>query len=164
MQISLLAVILLLAPSSGWTQKQSSTQGQNPQQPQAIVRSPDSTAEDNAVPMCPAKFDDGVETMNQAKGDESIAPPKLIRSVEAKFSDQARRKKKLFRKFEGHVQVTLVVDKQGEPQDLCLAKSLGDGLDANAAIAVRQWRFAPATKDGERVPIRLTVDIKYENY
>jgi outer membrane biosynthesis protein TonB len=42
---------------------------------------------------------------------------------------------------------------------VCLTKSAGYGLDAEAANVVQKYRFNPATKDGKPVPKRISVDI-----
>ncbi len=73
----------------------------------------------------------------------------------AEFSDEARRLKS--GRFE--VDFSLIVDVKGWPQDVCLTKSAGYGLDANAAGAVRRYGFKPATKDGKRVPARVSIEI-----
>ena len=36
-----------------------------------------------------------------------------------------------------------------------------EGLDQNAIKAVRQWKFAPALKDGKPVAVGATVEIRY---
>ncbi len=93
-----------------------------------------------------------------------MKPPRALNTVEAEFSDKARRviKQKHMRPFSGIVLIRLIVDEHGNPQDLCLQKSLGLGLDANAAKAVEQYRFSPATKDGESVSDRITVEVNFK--
>jgi periplasmic protein TonB len=92
-----------------------------------------------------------------------MKPPKPLHTIEAEFSDQARQviKKRHLAPFSGIVLIRLVVDEHGNPQNVCIQKSLGLGLDANAAKAVEQYRFAPASKDGEPVPDRITVEVSY---
>jgi hypothetical protein len=34
-------------------------------------------------------------------------------------------------------------------------------LDAAAIDAVKKWRFSPATKDGQRVPVLISVDVTF---
>jgi len=57
-----------------------------------------------------------------------------------------------------------VVDKEGNPTDLCILKSAPYGLDAEAAKAVRQYRFQPGSKDGVPVPVRIDIVIKFRFY
>jgi TonB family protein len=35
------------------------------------------------------------------------------------------------------------------------------GLDAEAVRAVKQWQFAPGTKEGVPVAVRITVDMSF---
>jgi TonB family protein len=144
-------------------QQPNAAPSQSAQQPTGVTRSSDSTADDLAVPACPAIFGDGLATNGVGARDPGIKPPKALHTVEAEFSDQARRviKKRHLAPFAGIVLIRLVVDEHGNPQNVCLQRSLGLGLDANAAKAVEQYRFAPASKDGEPVPDRITVEVSY---
>jgi TonB family protein len=124
------------------------------------VRDPHSTSADLAVPLCPATFNDGLETDGiAAKDDKSVTSPKLTHHADATFSDEARRQKKI-KQFEAIL--SLVVDTSGMPQDVCLRQSAGYGLDAKAVEAVQQYRFASATKDGKPVAVRIYVEVDFK--
>jgi protein TonB len=43
-------------------------------------------------------------------------------------------------------------------------KGLGEGLDTQALIAVSDWRFKPAVKDGQPVAVIINVDVNFELY
>ena len=43
-------------------------------------------------------------------------------------------------------------------------KSAGHGLDVQAEEAVRRYKFAPATKDGKPVPMRIVVELNFKTY
>jgi TonB family protein len=43
-------------------------------------------------------------------------------------------------------------------------RSLGMGLDEKAIEAVRQWRFEPAKKDGQPVPVMINVEVNFRLY
>jgi TonB family protein len=83
-------------------------------------------------------------------------PPKALNNVEAEFSDEARRGR-----FEGFVLVSLVVNKEGLPEDLQVERPAGHGLDEKALEAVRQYRFTPAMRDGNPVAVRIRVEISF---
>jgi TonB family protein len=147
-----------------------------PAQPVSIasapVRDPHSNSADLAVPLCPAKFNDSL-TMNGIAdvNDKSVTQPKVIQRVEAEFSDEARRalgsvrkKKNQAVEFEGVSVVSLVVDGRGNPQNLCISKSIGYGLDANTAKVVQQYRFDPATRDGRPVAKRISIQVDFTLY
>ena len=82
--------------------------------------------------------------------------PKPLDTVEAEFSDEARRKR-----VSGSLLVSLVVTEDGLPANLHVLNPLGAGLDEQALKAVRQYRFAPATLDGIAVPVPLRVEISF---
>jgi len=89
-----------------------------------------------------------------------ISAPTVIHSVEAEFSDEARRAK-----YQGICMVSLIVDAQGNPQDIHVARALGMGLDEKAVEAIRQYKFKPAMKDGKMaVPVMITIEVDFRLY
>jgi TonB family protein len=58
----------------------------------------------------------------------------------------------------------LVVDANGLPQNIKVQRALGMGLDEEAVKAVKRWRFQPATKDGEPVPVMINVEVNFRLY
>jgi hypothetical protein len=86
--------------------------------------------------------------------------PKLLSSVEPEFSDEAR----AFRKFNGSVQVGIRIDKTGAIADEWLIRDLGYGLDEQAAVAVRHYKFAPATFHNVPIETSLFVDVNFEKF
>jgi protein TonB len=90
-----------------------------------------------------------------------VSEPKLVSYVEAEFSDEARRAK-----YEGTVVISLIVDAQGNPQNIRVARSLGMGLDEKAIEAVRQYKFKPAieAKSGKAVPVPISVQVNFRLY
>lgn len=56
---------------------------------------------------------------------------------------------------EGTVDVLVEIDKEGEVRRLEVARWAGFGLDEAALNTVRQLHFAPATRDGVAIPIRV---------
>jgi len=89
-----------------------------------------------------------------------ISAPVVIHSVEAEFSDEARRAK-----YQGVCIISLVVDAQGNPQDIHIARALGMGLDEKAIEAIRQYKFRPAMKDGKTpVPVLISIEVDFRLY
>jgi TonB family protein len=87
-----------------------------------------------------------------------VSAPVLVNKVEAEFSDEARRAK-----YQGVVLVGLIVDAQGNPQNIHIIRPLGMGLDEKAMEAVRQYRFKPAMKGGKTpvaVPLSIEIDFR----
>ena len=88
-----------------------------------------------------------------------VIQPKLFKFVEAQFSDEAREKK-----VSGTNVVTLVVDSNGMPRHLEVARRLGAGLDEMAMAAVQSYRFLPATKYGQPIAVPIAVEVKFRFY
>ena len=89
-----------------------------------------------------------------------VAAPVLIHSVEAEFSDEARRAK-----YQGVCLVSLIVDSQGNPQNIHVVRALGMGLDEKAIEAIKQYKFRPAMKDGKTpVPVMITIEVDFRLY
>jgi TonB family protein len=62
---------------------------------------------------------------------------------------------------EGTVELTCVVTPDGRPTEIKVLKSVDPMLDEAAIDALRQWEFSPATKFGEPVPSRMTVEMMF---
>jgi TonB family protein len=85
-----------------------------------------------------------------------IEPPRLLREVKPDYSDEARR-----RGLEGEVVLEIVVRRDGTVGDVKMLRRLGAGLDELAVQAVRQWRFAPATRRGSTVDVIVEVAVEF---
>lgn len=90
--------------------------------------------------------------------EPGIQKPVLKNRVRANFTREA-----WDRRIEGTVVLGALIDAEGSVQEVVVTKSLDDryGLDNEALKAVRQWTFAPATKDGSAIAVRATIDIKF---
>jgi len=85
-----------------------------------------------------------------------VAAPLVIHSVQPEFTDDARRAN-----YQGSVSIKLIVDSQGNPQDVRLASHLGMGLEAKAIEAVKQYRFRPAMYQGHAVAMQIVIDVDF---
>jgi TonB family protein len=92
-------------------------------------------------------------------GKLGVSVPQVIYSPEPSFSEEARKSK-----TQGVVTLMVVVGKDGHTYDLRVAQSLGMGLDEKAIEAVRNWRFRPATLNGEAVATRIAVEVDFRLY
>jgi protein TonB len=92
---------------------------------------------------------------------DGVTAPRAIYQPEAEFSDEARRAK-----YEGTVVVTLIVDANGNPQNVHVSRSLGMGLDEKAVEAVQKYKFKPATDQstGKGVPVQVAVEVRFRLY
>jgi len=92
---------------------------------------------------------------------QGVTAPVAIFQPEAEFSDEARRAK-----YEGTVIVSLIVDANGNPQNVHVVRSLGMGLDEKALEAVRQYKFKPAMDQvtHKAVPVPINVEVRFRLY
>jgi protein TonB len=85
-----------------------------------------------------------------------VAAPEVIHSVEPEFTQDARQAN-----FQGSVSIKLIVDSQGNPQDIRVTRHLGMGLDEKAVEAVRQYKFKPAMYQGHPVSVQIVLDVDF---
>lgn len=155
------ASILILAASWAGAQKPATAPANEPRKVDT-VRSPQSTGPDLKVPLCPAYFHDSLSGDGIAgQGDRDVTRPKVKTTVPAAITQQAIESAGKTHIGNFDVIVAAVVDAKGVPQDVCLEKSSGYGLDASAAAAVAQYRFDPAKKDGKPVKMRVPVEVRF---
>jgi TonB family protein len=89
----------------------------------------------------------------------SITAPKPTYAPDPEYSEEARKAK-----YQGTCVLWLVVDADGLPQKIKVQRALGMGLDEEAIKAVQRWRFQPATKDGQPVPVMINVEVNFRLY
>ncbi len=85
-----------------------------------------------------------------------IQAPRLVREVRADYTDTARRAG-----LTGDVVLEIIVRYDGSVGDVRVVRRLGSGLDERAVQAVRQWRFAPATRLGTPVDVVVEVAVEF---
>ena len=85
-----------------------------------------------------------------------VSAPRVIHSVEPQFTPEARQAD-----YQGVVAIQLIVDLQGNPQDIRVVRHLGMGLDERAIEAVKQYRFSPAMYQGHAVSVQMMIDVDF---
>ncbi len=65
-------------------------------------------------------------------------------------------------KLEGVVVLIFVVDETGRVTNPRVEKSTHQGFEAPAIEALKQWKFEPAVKGGQRVACRMRVPIRFQ--
>ena len=103
-----------------------------------------------------------------SKGDGSFADavrpgpdiqmPQPIREVKPRYTAQAMRAR-----IEGSVLLEVVVKADGTVGEVEVVRSLDStyGLDDVAQFAASQWRFRPATRDGEPIALLVTIELTF---
>jgi periplasmic protein TonB len=91
-------------------------------------------------------------------GSGGVSAPSLIYEVKPNFTVDAMRAK-----IQGIVLMDVVVLANGsvDPARIRITRSLGPGLDQQALIAVRQWKFRPSRRLGQPVASRVTVELAF---
>ena len=85
-----------------------------------------------------------------------VSSPSILHKVEPEYSEEARKAK-----WQGTVQLSVIVDETGHPRDIKVAQSLGLGLDQKAIEAVQKWLFKPGMKDGKPVAVFATIQVTF---
>ncbi|PSH05123.1 MAG: energy transducer TonB [Acidobacteria bacterium] len=88
-----------------------------------------------------------------------VSAPRVLENPSPDYSEEARKAK-----YQGTVVLWLIVDANGKPRDVRVARSLGMGLDQKAIEAVRLWKFEPARKDGTPVAVQINVEVNFHLY
>ena len=86
-----------------------------------------------------------------------VKAPVIINKVEPIYSEEARRAR-----ISGIVIVEAMIDKNGDVRDATVLKPLPFGLDQAALDAVRQWKFRPATLNGEPVDVVFNMTVNFK--
>ncbi len=100
----------------------------------------------------------------QANDDETVydlgpgvTPPRVVKQVNPHYAtDHGVR-------AVGSVIIGLVVSSRGLPKDPHVVKGMDKDLDQSAVEAVKEWRFAPAQKNGKAVAVRVSVQIEFHS-
>jgi len=87
---------------------------------------------------------------------KGITKPELIHKVEPEYSEEARKAK-----WQGTVELKVVVDEHGKVREVQVTHPLGLGLDQKAIEAVQQWLFKPGMKDGKPVAVVATIAVAF---
>ncbi|HEX4478352.1 MAG TPA: energy transducer TonB, partial [Polyangiaceae bacterium] len=86
----------------------------------------------------------------------TVTPPSVVSHVDAIYPPSALAERK-------HVDVvlTVTVDADGHVSKVDVFQTGGDDLDEAAIVAVRQWTFVPAMRDGKALPSRIRVPFHF---
>jgi periplasmic protein TonB len=87
-----------------------------------------------------------------------VMPPDLIHRTSPQYTAEAMRAK-----IQGVALLSGIVAVDGTLQEIRIARSLDGtfGLDQEAIKCVRQWRFKPATRQGQAVPVYVTIEVAF---
>ena len=98
----------------------------------------------------------GAADVPAPRHEPGVTPPVVVQRVEPEYTDEARKAK-----WQGTVHLSVLVGKNGVPNQIRISNGLGMGLDQSAMQAVWQWRFQPAMKDGRPVEFLMPIDVDF---
>jgi periplasmic protein TonB len=92
------------------------------------------------------------------KPGNGVLTPTLIHEVKPQYTAPAMRAK-----IQGEVLLECVIQPDGTVGNIRVLRSLDStfGLDNEAIKAARQWRFRPGTRQGQPVPVLVTIQIAF---
>jgi TonB family protein len=88
-----------------------------------------------------------------------VSAPRLLNGLEPGSNDFAQKNG-----IAGLTVFRTVVDAQGKPAEIAIARPIGFGLDEKAIDAIRNSHFKPATKDGQPVPVVVDLVVTFRIY
>lgn len=94
-----------------------------------------------------------------SKAPPPLTNPKLRLSVDAFYSEMARREK-----FQGTVVLGLIVGIDGRVHGAKVTRGAGHGLDENALRVISMWRFEPARQLDRPVATSLSIEMSFKLY
>jgi TonB family protein len=86
-----------------------------------------------------------------------VSQPSILFKVEPEYSEEARKAK-----WQGTVNLSVVISEFGEPINLKVTNALGLGLDQKAIEAVQKWVFKPGRKDGQPVAVYANIQVTFK--
>jgi len=134
------AISLLLCSAASWAQTTNS-------------RSESSST----LSTLPADFSDDQTFAQFQHVTAGIKPPKATHAPDPKFPD-------LPADAERHGIVVMLVglDAKGHVQAVRVLRSDEKAFDQTAVDTVKKWKFKPAEKNGQPVPVQVTVEMKFQ--
>jgi TonB family protein len=85
-----------------------------------------------------------------------VTLPRMTQEVRPQYTSDAMRDR-----IQGTVLLECVVLPDGTPSNIRVVRSLHPSLDEEAVKALRQWRFAPGTRDGTPVPVMISTEMTF---
>lgn len=85
-----------------------------------------------------------------------VSPPKVDVKVEPQYTEDAR-----LAGYQGTVLLSIEIGADGVAHNIKVLRALAFGLDRKAIEAIGQWRFQPATKDGQPVKVKADVEVNF---
>jgi TonB family protein len=106
----------------------------------------------------PGHDGDGIGSSPVGPPGHGVRAPTCAFCPRPEYSDQARQSR-----FQGLVELNVVVQADGRPGKIELVSGPGLGLDEKAIEAVRTWRFSPAIgPNGKPVAVLIPIEVQFQ--
>ncbi len=92
-------------------------------------------------------------------GVDGVSLPECVFCPSPDYTDLAR-----VAKYRGTVELSLIVTKDGSATSVIVLKGAPFSLTQQAIDTVQKWKFKPAKRGGQSVPVRVPVDIEFQLY
>ena len=87
-----------------------------------------------------------------------VVPPKVLKEEMPQYPNGLRDEK------QGVVEVEVVVSETGAVREARIMKSADPRFEPDALRTARLWRFAPATRDGKPIAVRVVIQLDYRRH
>jgi len=88
-----------------------------------------------------------------------VTTPVVMTEVKPDYTPEAKKAR-----IQGLVEMSVVVKDDGSVGEVKVTKSLDQkyGLDDQAVIAMKKWKFRPGTKEGKPVAVLVNVEMSFK--
>src|SRR5260370_36465051 len=105
--------------------------------------------------VCAAMCDSGAGPIIYRIGGD-VSQPAVLHRVEPTYPEEAR-----VASISGSVAVRVEVRPDGIAHNIRVTRGLAPTLDQSAIDAIRQWRFQPATRNGQPVTVEAIIELTF---
>jgi TonB family protein len=109
----------------------------------------------------PIVFGENTRICHAKESDDRdcITAPHQIYAPDPQYPEKERKAR-----HRGTVVVELVVDTDGSTRNVTVIRPLSRDFDQAAVDAVRNWKFSPATRDGQPVAVQIKAEVSFHLY
>ena len=97
-----------------------------------------------------------LDSADVVKPGPGVTMPTLLKDVKPSYTAAA-----VQARTQGSVAIDCIVLPDGRVGDVRVTKKLDPELDAEAIRVLKQWRFSPGKRNGEAVPVQITVELTF---
>ena len=115
-----------------------------------------STAGSDAAAAASSSDDEKSRQAVKYDPDAGMTAPKLIQQVDPVYPEEARKNR-----IQGMVISEALIDRSGDVVDVKVVETADEVFNQPTIDAIRQWKFEPATKDGEPVDVIYVLTVNY---